>query len=81
MKPYHNDMQVIRDRQRQLMEAADHYRLLQIAQMYRPGLSARLLAGLGGWMIAGGTRLKERYTKVASYQLPVASRNEVIGNW
>jgi hypothetical protein len=79
MKSYQNDTQIVRDRQRQFMRAADTHRLIQMAQVYRPSMGGRILASLGGWMIASGTRLRERYTQVASYQLPVTSQNEAMG--
>jgi len=61
MKHYLIDAQIARDRMRQLRRSADHERLAQLAQGHRPGLGGRLLAGLGAWMIAGGTRLRARY--------------------
>jgi len=61
MKHYLIDRQIVRDRMRQLRQAADNERLAHLTQVYRPGLGGRLLAGLGSWMIAGGTRLKARY--------------------
>jgi len=61
MKHYLTDTQIVRDRMRELRQAADNDRLVQLTQVYRPGLGGRLLAGLGGWMIARGTRLKARY--------------------
>lgn len=71
MKHYLVDKQIVNDRMRQYMQNADKARLAQMAQVYRPSLGGRILAGLGGWMIAGGTRLKARYAEVASYQLPI----------
>lgn len=79
MKSYQNDTQIVRDRQRQFMRAADNHRLIQMAQVYRPGIAGRVLAGLGGWMIASGTRLRQRYAEVASYQLPITSQCETMG--
>ncbi len=78
MKSYQNDAQIVRDRQRQFMRAADNQRLIQMAQVYRPGMGGRILAGLGGWMIANGLRLRQRYTEVSGYQLPVSSQNEAM---
>ena len=79
MRTYQHDMQIVRDRQRQFMRAADNHRLIQMSQVYRPGIAGRVLAGLGGWMIVSGTRLRQRYAQVASYQLPVNSQSETMG--
>jgi hypothetical protein len=65
MKHYLYDRQIVLDRQRVIQKRADMQRLAQIAQVYRPGLGARLLHGLGRLMVEGGTRLKARY-EVAS---------------
>jgi hypothetical protein len=58
----------------------DSQRLAQLAQVYRPGLTGRLLAGLGALMVESGMRLKARYeaasTPVSSYQLSVISSNK-----
>ncbi|MBZ0291428.1 MAG: hypothetical protein K8L99_02565 [Anaerolineae bacterium] len=81
MKHYLYDRQIVLDRQRAIQKRADMQRLAQIAQVYRPGLTGRLLMGLGRLMVEGGTRLKARYeaasTPVSSYQLSVMSSNNV----
>jgi hypothetical protein len=81
MKHYLYDQQIVLDRQRALQKRADMQRLAQIAQVYRPGMTARLLLGLGQLMVEGGTRLKSRYeaasTQVSSYQLSVISSNNM----
>jgi hypothetical protein len=79
MKHYLTDAQIVRDRMRNLRHNADQYRLAQMSQVYRPSLSQRLLAGLGNWMIVGGTRLLARYEGVASYQLPVTTYQTPAG--
>jgi hypothetical protein len=80
MKHYLTDSQIVRDRQRAIQKTVETQRLVQFAQVYRPGLTGRLLIGLGRLMVEGGTRLKARYevanTPVSSYQLSVASSNE-----
>lgn len=81
MKSYQNDTQIVRDRQRQFMRAADNYRLIQMAQVYRPGIAGRVLAGLGGWMIASGTRLRQRYAEEMQFNRQDAknAKLEIIG--
>jgi len=80
MKHYWSDMQIVSDRQCAIQKTMAAQRLAQIAQVYRPGLTGRLLAGLGGLMVEGGTRLKARYdagsTAVSNYPLSVASSNK-----
>lgn len=80
MKHYLTDSQIVRDRQRAIQQTVETQRLAQFAQVYRPGLTGRLLIGLGRLMVEGGTRLKARYevasTSVSSYQLFAASSNE-----
>ena len=80
MKHYLIDKQHVQDRQRTIQQTADMQRLAHIAQVYRPGLATRLLAGLGELMIESGMRLKARYdaasTPVSSYQLSVISSNK-----
>lgn len=61
MTHYLNDAQIVRDRQRAIQTTMDSQRLAQLAQVYRPGLTGRLLAGLGALMVESGTRLKARY--------------------
>ena len=61
MKHYLTDQQIVRDRCSAMHRTADMYRLAQIAQMYRPGLAVRLMAGLAEFMIESGMRLKTRY--------------------
>ncbi len=61
MKPHYLDEQLIKDRQWRIKREADHHRLMRIAQGYRPGLTARFLGRVGGWMIAEGTRLQQQY--------------------
>ena len=61
MSHYLIDKQHAHDRQRTIQKMADMQRLAQIAQVYRPGLTGRLLIGLGRLMVEGGTRLKARY--------------------
>ena len=80
MKNYLTDKQYVQDRQRAIQQTADMQRLAQLAQVYRPGLTRRLLAGLGEFMIESGMRLKARYdaasTPVSSYQLSAISSNK-----
>ncbi|HSS98344.1 MAG TPA: hypothetical protein VLK33_15000 [Terriglobales bacterium] len=61
MKHYLTDKQNVQDRQLAIQKTADMQRLAHIAQRYRPGLTVRLLAGLGEFMIESGMRLKTRY--------------------
>lgn len=81
MKSYQNDDQIVRDRQRQYMRAAANHRLIQMAQVYRPGIAGRVLAGLGGWMIASGMRLRERYAEEMQFNRQDAknAKLEIIG--
>jgi len=60
MKHYLTDRQIVIDRCRAIQHTADMHRLAQIAQMYRPGLAARLLVGLGEFMIESGMRMRTR---------------------
>ena len=80
MTHYMTDAQIVRDRQRAIQSTMDSQRLAQLAQVYRPGLTGRLLAGLGALMVESGTRLKARYeaasTPVTNYQLSVISSNK-----
>jgi galactokinase len=80
MKHYLNDKQMVEDRQRAIQHMLDAQRLAELAQVYRPGLTRRLLAGLGALMVESGTRLKARYeaasTPVTNYQLSVISSNK-----
>jgi hypothetical protein len=80
MTHYLNDAQIVRDRQRAIQSRMDSQRLAQLAQVYRPGLTGRLLAGLGALMVESGMRLKARYeaasTPVSSYQLSVIRSNK-----
>lgn len=55
------NQQMVDERQRRLMREADQYRLGRIGQIYRRSLTARLLANMGSWMVAEGTRLQARY--------------------
>ena len=61
MKHYLTDKQDVLDRQRAIQQTADMQRLAHMVQVYRPGLTTRLLAGLGEFMIESGMRLKARY--------------------
>jgi hypothetical protein len=80
MKHYLIDKQNVDDRQRAIQKTADMQRLAHMAQVYRPGLTGRLLAGLGALMVEGGMRLKARYeaasTPVTRYQLSAISSNK-----
>jgi hypothetical protein len=81
MRHYLTDRQIVVDRCRAIQRTADMHRLAQIAQMYRPGLAVRLLAGLGEFMIESGMRLKARYdaeTQINGYQAQNA-KFKVIG--
>ena len=82
MKHYLTDIQIVRDRQRAIQHMVDSQRLAQFAQVYRPGLTGRLLMELGRLMVASGTRLKARYEAASrprgasSYPLSVFSSNK-----
>lgn len=45
-------------RRERLQREAAQERFSRALQVYRPGLGARLLSAMGGWMITGGTRLR-----------------------
>jgi hypothetical protein len=61
MKHYLSDTQIVHDRMRDITRTVEAHRLARLAQVYRPGVAGRILAGLGGWMVNEGTRLKMRY--------------------
>lgn len=61
MKHYQHEVADSNYRQTQLMREAEVDRMIQARQVYQPGLAARVLANVGDWMIASGTRLKLRY--------------------
>src|SRR5215510_7378695 len=61
MKHYLNDEQMVRDRMGEITRMVERRRLARLTQVYQPGLGAHVLASLGGWMVAEGTRLTKRY--------------------
>lgn len=55
------EYEMLQDRQQQIRRDADRMRRTRLIQVYQPGLVGRLLANVGGWMIAQGTRLQARH--------------------
>lgn len=63
MQQYKMNREIAEERRQRLMHEANQYRLRSVSQVYRPGLVARLLTNVGGWMVAEGTRLQSRYNE------------------
>lgn len=54
---------IVHDRRRAALQAAEAYRLAQPAHRRTPGVLARCLAALGGWLVTIGTRLQAQPVK------------------
>lgn len=70
MQHYDEHVQLAADRRRALMHEAAAARMAGAGQVYQPGLSGRILARVGDWMIAEGTRLKIRYEDASVHSSP-----------
>ncbi len=70
MQHYDEHVQLAAARQRALMHEAAAARMARAGQVYQPGIGGRILARVGGWMIAEGTRLKIRYEDTSVHNLP-----------
>lgn len=66
---FYQDAQLADDRRASLLRQAESRRLANTLRLSRSTVYRRLLAGLGGWMIAQGERLK------AGYESPVRLAN------
>ncbi|NWG17716.1 MAG: hypothetical protein HXY41_13905 [Chloroflexi bacterium] len=62
---FYQDAQLADDRRARLLREADTRRQANKLRVCRPTAHRRLLAGLGGWMIAQGERLKAGYESPA----------------
>lgn len=62
---FYQDAQLADDRRASLLRQAEFHRLANTLRLGRPAVYRRLLAGLGGWMVAQGERLKAGYESPA----------------
>jgi hypothetical protein len=77
MKPYLLDHE-IQEVQSRIRRDADRIRLAHISQSDQPGMAARLLARLGGWMVTQGTSLQARYHAGKGFHQPEPKAAEIL---
>lgn len=75
MNHYEHQIADISHRTSTFMHEAEQARLAQLQHIYTPGMAGRVLARMGEWMIAEGTRLKRRYNPQ-----PLTVNRQPIGN-